>query len=112
MDTETLLRIVEKCDSKIGAINAMGKANSLDASDHGRLWAYEDMRETLLQYVKNINSELYQTLMQNAGEQVSVRLTWEELTAVLGAVKYVKDQVDSEKLDTAYVKLSTKYKGV
>ena len=50
--------------------------------------------------------------MQNAGEQVSVRLTWEELKAVLGAVKYVKDQVDSEKLDTAYVKLSTKYKGV
>jgi hypothetical protein len=112
MDTETLLRIVEKCDRHIGAINAMQDVNSLDAADHGRLWAYEEMRETLLQYVKNINSELYQTLVQNAGEQVSVRLTWEELKAVLSAVKYVKDQVDSDKLDTAYVKLSTKYKGV
>jgi hypothetical protein len=66
MDTETLLRIVEKCDRHIGAINAMQDVNSLDASDHGRLWAYEEMRETLLQYVKNINSELYQTLVQNA----------------------------------------------
>jgi hypothetical protein len=112
MDTETLLRIVEKCDSHIGAINAMQDVNSLDASDHGRLWAYEEMRDTLLQYVKNINSELYQTLMKNAGEEVGVRLTWEELKAVLSAVKYVKNQVDSNKLDTAYVKLSTKYKGV
>lgn len=112
MDTETLLRIIEKCDRHIGAINAMQDVNSLDASDYGRLWAYEEMRDTLLQYVKNINSELYQTLMQNAGEEVSVRLTWEELKAVLGTVKHVKDQVNNTKLDTAYVKLSTKYEGV
>lgn len=112
MDTETLLTVIEKCDSHIGAINAMQDVDSLDAADCGRLWAYEEMRDTLLQYVENINSELYQTLMKNAGEEISVRLTWEELKSVLGAVKYVKDQVDSDKLDTAYVKLSTKYKGV
>lgn len=45
-------------------------------------------------------------------EEMQVQLTWDELKAVLAAVKYVKDQVDSEKLDTAYVKLSTQYKGV
>ena len=45
-------------------------------------------------------------------EEIQVTLTWNELKAVLAAVFYVKDQVDSEKLDTAYVKLSTQYKGV
>lgn len=45
-------------------------------------------------------------------ELIGVRLTWDELKAVLSAVKYVKDQVDSDKLDTAYVRLSTQYKGV
>lgn len=44
-------------------------------------------------------------------ENVTVELTWDELKMVLAAVKYVKDQVDSDKLDDAYVKLSTKYKG-
>lgn len=45
-------------------------------------------------------------------EEVQVQLTWDELKAVLSAVKYVKDQVDSDALDEAYIKLSTKYKGV
>jgi hypothetical protein len=112
MDTETLLTVIEKCDRHIGAINAMQDVDSLDAADYGRLWAYEEMRDTLVEYVKNISSELYQTLIQNAGEEVSVRLTWDELQAVLGAVKHVKNMVDSTKLDAAYVKLSTKYKGV
>jgi hypothetical protein len=44
--------------------------------------------------------------------EVIVKLTWDELQAVLAAVKYVKQQVDSDKLDKAYIKLSTKYKGV
>lgn len=43
-------------------------------------------------------------------EKVTVELTWDELEMVLMAVKYVKSQVDSDKLDEAYVKLSTKYK--
>ena len=112
MSTQTLLEIIDMLTIKIEGINAMQDVNSLDASDCGRLWAYQEMQDTLLQYVKNINSELYQNLMKNLGEEIGVRLTWEELKAVLGAVKYVKDQVDSNKLDTAYVKLSTKYKGV
>ena len=45
-------------------------------------------------------------------EEMQVQLTWDELKVVLAAVKYVKDQVDNDKLDTAYVKLSTQYKGV
>lgn len=45
-------------------------------------------------------------------EEMQVQLTWDELQVVLAAVKYVKDQVDNDKLDTAYVKLSTQYKGV
>ena len=45
-------------------------------------------------------------------EEMQVQLTWDELKEVLAAVKYVKDQVDNDKLDTAYVKLSTQYKGV
>ena len=45
-------------------------------------------------------------------EEVQIQLTWSELQAVLAAVKYVKDQVDSDALDEAYVKLSTQYKGV
>lgn len=45
-------------------------------------------------------------------EEVQIQLTWNELKAVLAAVFYVKDQVDSDTLDEAYVKLSTKYKGV
>jgi hypothetical protein len=45
-------------------------------------------------------------------EEVQIQLTWNELKVVLAAVKYVKDQVDSDALDEAYVKLSTKYKGV
>lgn len=112
MSTQTLLEIIDMLTIKIESINAMQDVDSLDASDCGRLWAYQEMQDTLLQYVKNINSELYQNLMKNMGEEIGVRLTWEELNAVLGAVKYVKNQVDSDKLDTAYVKLSTKYKGV
>jgi hypothetical protein len=45
-------------------------------------------------------------------DEVTVTLTWDELTAVLAAVKYVKQQVDSDKLEEAYIKLSTQYKGV
>jgi hypothetical protein len=45
-------------------------------------------------------------------EEIQVTLTWNELKAVLAAVKYVNDQVDSDALDTAYVRLSTQYKGV
>lgn len=45
-------------------------------------------------------------------EEMQVQLTWDELKVVLAAVKYVKDQVDNDKLNTAYVKLSTQYKGV
>lgn len=45
-------------------------------------------------------------------EEIQVQLTWDELKVVLAAVKYIKDQVDNDKLDTAYVKLSTQYKGV
>lgn len=44
-------------------------------------------------------------------ETVQIQLTWNELKAVLSAVKYVKDQVDSDILDEAYITLSTKYKG-
>ena len=44
-------------------------------------------------------------------ETVTIELTWDELTAVLAAVKYVKDQVDNNTLDQAYITLSTKYKG-
>ena len=45
-------------------------------------------------------------------EEIQIQLTWDELKAVLSAVKYVKDQVDSDTLDQAYITLSTKYKGV
>ena len=45
-------------------------------------------------------------------EEMQIQLTWDELQVVLAAVKYVKDQVDNDKLDTAYVKLSTQYRGV
>jgi hypothetical protein len=45
-------------------------------------------------------------------EEVTVKLTWDELKAVLAAVKYVTRQVDSDKLEEAYIKLSTQYKGV
>ena len=45
-------------------------------------------------------------------EEMQIQLTWDELQVVLAAVKYVKNQVDNEKLDTAYIKLSTQYKGV
>ena len=45
-------------------------------------------------------------------EEVQITLTWDELQVVLAAVKYVKNQVDSDKLDEAYIKLSTQYKGV
>jgi len=45
-------------------------------------------------------------------ENVYVELTWEELEMVLMAVKYVKSQIDNNNLDSAYVKLSTQYKGV
>lgn len=45
-------------------------------------------------------------------EEIQIQLTWKELQAVLAAVKYVKNQVDNDALDEAYVKLSTKYKGV
>lgn len=44
--------------------------------------------------------------------EVIVKLTWTELKVVLAAVEYVKQQVDSDKLDKAYVRLSTEYKGV
>lgn len=45
-------------------------------------------------------------------EEIQVQLTWDELKAVLAAVKYVREQVDNDKLDTAYVRMSTQYKGV
>lgn len=45
-------------------------------------------------------------------EEIQVTLTWDELKAVLAAVKYVKNQVDSDTLEEAYVKLSTQYRGV
>ena len=44
-------------------------------------------------------------------EEVQITLTWDELKAVLASVKYVKDQVDNDTLDEAYIKLSTQYKG-
>jgi hypothetical protein len=44
-------------------------------------------------------------------ETVQIQLTWDELKAVLSAVKYVKDQVDNDILDEAYITLSTKYTG-
>lgn len=43
-------------------------------------------------------------------EKVTVELTWDELEMVLMAVKYVKGEVEIDDLNTAYVKLSTKYK--
>ena len=110
MDTNTLLRIIDMLSDNIKCINLEGEKNSLDASDCGRLLAYENMRDSLQQWVKNMDTELYKNLAQE--ELIGVRLTWDELTAVLAAVKYVKDQVDSTKLDTAYVRLSTQYKGV
>lgn len=45
-------------------------------------------------------------------DEVTVQLTWDELKAVLAAVKYVTQQVDNNNLEKAYVKLSTQYKGV
>jgi dihydroneopterin aldolase len=110
MDTNTLLRVIDMLSDNIKCLNLEGEKNSLDASDCGRLVAYENMRDSLQQWVKNMDTELYKTLAQE--ELIGVRLTWEELTAVLSAVKYVKAQVDSDKLDTAYVRLSTQYRGV
>jgi hypothetical protein len=110
MDTNTLLRVIDMLSDNIKCINLEGEKNSLDASDCGRLLAYKNMRDSLQQWVKNMDTELYKNLAQE--ELIGVRLTWDELTAVLSAVKYVKDQVDSTKLDTAYVRLSTQYKGV
>jgi hypothetical protein len=110
MDTQTLLRVVDMLSDSIKCLNLESEKNSLDASDCGRLMAYEGLRNMLLQWVQTMDTELYKTLAQQ--ELVGVRLTWEELKAVLGAVKYVKDQVDSDKLDTAYVRMSTQYKGV
>jgi hypothetical protein len=110
MDTNTLLKVIDMLSDNIKCINLEGEKNSLDASDCGRLLAYENMRDSLQQWVKNMDTELYKNLAQE--ELIGVRLTWDELTAVLAAVKYVKDQVDSTKLDTAYVRLSTQYKGV
>jgi hypothetical protein len=57
-------------------------------------------------YVKLVSLKLY--IM----DEVTVQLTWDELKAVLAAVKYVTRQVDSDKLEEAYIKLSTQYKGV
>lgn len=110
MDTQTLLRVIDKLTDEIKCLNLEGEKNSLDASDCGRLVAYEGLKNTLLQWIQAMDTELYKTLAQQ--ELVGVRLTWEELKAVLGAVKYVKNQVDSDKLDTAYVRMSTEYKGV
>lgn len=110
MDTQTLLRVIDKLTDEIKCLNLEGEKNSLDASDCGRLMAYEGLKNTLLQWIQAMDTELYKTLAQQ--ELVGVRLTWEELKAVLGAVKYVKNQVDSDKLDTAYVRMSTQYKGV
>ena len=112
MNTETLLRVLDVVDAKIRDIRESGKINSLDASDCGRLDAYQEMRYLLHNYVKVTDNAVYQRLVANSEEEVRVRITWEELKSVLGAVKYVKDQVDNDKLDTAYVKLSTQYKGV
>lgn len=110
MDTNTLLRVIDMLSDNIKCLNLESEKNSLDASDIGRLVAYENMRDSLQQWVKNMDTELYKTLAQQ--ELVGVRLTWEELKAVLGAVKYVKDQVDSDTLDRAYVRMSTQYRGV
>ena len=110
MDTQTLLRVVDMLSDNIKCLNLESEKNSLDASDCGRLQAYEHIKSSLLQWVQTMDTELYKTLAQE--ELVGVRLTWEELKAVLGAVKYVKDQVDSDKLDTAYVRMSCQYKGV
>lgn len=110
MDTNTLLRVIDMLSDNIKCLNLEGEKNSLDAADCGRLWAYENMRSSLQQWVKTMDTELYKTLAQE--ELIGVRLKWEELTAVLGAVKYVKDQVDSDTLDIAYLRLSTQYRGV
>ena len=112
MNTETLLRVLDVVDAKIRDISESGKVNSLDASDCGRLDAYEEMRYLLHSYVKVTDNAVYQRLVAGSEEEVRVKITWEELKSVLGAVKYVKDQVDNGKLDTAYVKLSTQYRGV
>lgn len=112
MDTETLLKVLDAVDARIRDLNESGKVNSLDASDCGRLYAYEDIRILLHDYIEVTDSAVYQRLVADSEEEVRVRITWEELKSVLGAVKYVKDQVDNDKLDTAYVKLSTQYKGV
>lgn len=110
MDTNTLLRIIDMLSDNIKCLNLESEKNSLDAFDIGRLVAYENMRDSLQQWIKNMDTELYKTLAKQ--ELVGVRLTWEELKAVLGAVKYVKNQVDSDTLDTAYVRMSTQYRGV
>lgn len=109
MDTNTLLRVIDMLSDNIKCLNLEGEKNSLDASDIGRLWAYMDIRNSLQQEIAN--TELYKTLWEKE-ELIGVRLTWEELKVVLSAVKYVKDQVDSDTLDTAYVRLSTQYRGV
>lgn len=109
MDTQTLLKVIDMLSDNIKCLNLEGEKNSLDASDIGRLWAYMDIRNSLQQEIAN--TELYKTLWEKE-ELIGVRLTWEELKAVLGAVKYVKDQVDNDKLNTAYVRMSTQYKGV
>lgn len=59
MDIQTLLIIIKKCDHHISAINAIQDVDALSASDHGRLWAFEEMRDTLLQYVEDINKKEY-----------------------------------------------------
>lgn len=110
MDTSTLLRVIDMLSDNIKCLNLEGEKNSLDASDCGRLYAYKHIKSSLLQWVQAMDTELYKKLAQE--ELIGVRLTWDELKAVLSAVKYVKDQVDSDKLDTAYVRLSTQYKGV
>lgn len=110
MDTQTLLRVVDLLTDEIKCLDLESEKNSLNAFDMGRYRAYEWLKDDLLQWIQGMDTELYKTLAQQ--ELVGVRLTWEELKAVLGAVKYVKNQVDSDKLDTAYVRMSTQYKGV
>jgi hypothetical protein len=50
--------------------------------------------------------------MEKPEEIVEIKLTWDELKTVLGAVSAVKNMIDSDKLDSAYIKLSTQYRGV
>lgn len=50
--------------------------------------------------------------MHKPEDIIEVKLTWQELEVVLGAVSAIKNMVDSDKLDAVYVKLSTQYRGV